>query len=73
MQPRNVELLYYARHEKPAMTEMGVELVKNLEEFVARCDVVTINILLTDKTRGMFNREIIGKMKKVTHCLINAT
>lgn len=66
MQPWGVELLYYARREKPALEEMGVELVTELEQFVSRCDVVTINLPLTDKTRGMFNKDVISKMKKVS-------
>lgn len=31
---------------------------------LAQCDVVTINCPLHEKTRGMFNKELISKMKK---------
>ena len=58
-------LLYFGRHEKEVMTDIGVELVTDLEDFVSRCDIVTINVPLTDKTRGMFNKQVIDKMKRV--------
>jgi formate dehydrogenase len=31
---------------------------------LAQCDVVTINCPLHEKTRGLFNKELISKMKK---------
>ena len=65
LQNWDCNLLYYGRHEKPAMKEIGVKLVTDLDEFVSQCDLITINVPLTDKTRGMFNKEVIGKMKKV--------
>ncbi|KAF2840443.1 hypothetical protein M501DRAFT_931540 [Patellaria atrata CBS 101060] len=60
------ELLYFdyqplsAEKEK----EIGCRRVENLEEMLAQCDVVTINCPLHEKTRGMFNKELISKMKK---------
>ncbi|KAI8194623.1 Formate dehydrogenase [Colletotrichum sp. SAR 10_70] len=66
------ELLYYdyqplsAEKEK----EIGCRRVENLEEMLAQCDVVTINAPLHEKTRGMFNKELISKMKKGSY-LIN--
>ncbi|KAK4580292.1 formate dehydrogenase (NAD+) [Recurvomyces mirabilis] len=60
------ELLYYDYQplspEKEA--EIGCKRVENLEEMLARCDVVTINAPLHEKTKGMFNKELISKMKK---------
>jgi formate dehydrogenase len=35
-----------------------------LEDMLAQCDVVTINCPLHEKTRGLFNKELISKMKK---------
>ncbi|KAL0054924.1 hypothetical protein WJX82_004525 [Trebouxia sp. C0006] len=40
------------------------------DDLIKKCDVVTINLPLTDKTKGMFNKETIGKMKKGAY-LIN--
>ncbi|KAI4763476.1 hypothetical protein E4T52_04501 [Aureobasidium sp. EXF-3400] len=60
------ELLYYDYQplsaEKEA--EIGCRRVESLEEMLAQCDVVTINAPLHEKTRGLFNKELISKMKK---------
>ncbi|KAJ4424569.1 formate dehydrogenase (NAD+) [Gnomoniopsis sp. IMI 355080] len=60
------ELLYYDYQplspEKEA--EIGCRRVENLEEMLAQCDVVTINCPLHEKTRGLFNKDLISKMKK---------
>ncbi|KAK4138630.1 hypothetical protein BT67DRAFT_476590 [Trichocladium antarcticum] len=59
------ELLYYdyqplsAEKEK----EIGCRRVDTLEEMLAQCDVVTINCPLHEKTRGLFNKDLIAKMK----------
>jgi formate dehydrogenase len=62
------ELLYFdyqplsAEKEK----EIGCRRVESLEEMLSQCDVVTINCPLHEKTRGLFNKELISKMKKGT-------
>lgn len=59
------ELLYYdyqpLRPEVEA--EIGCRRVDSLEEMLAQCDVVTINCPLHEKTRGLFNKDLIAKMK----------
>ncbi|UQC82294.1 D-isomer specific 2-hydroxyacid dehydrogenase [Colletotrichum lupini] len=66
------ELLYYDYQplsaEKEA--EIGCRRVEDLEELLAQCDVVTINAPLHEKTRGLFNKDLISKMKKGSY-LIN--
>ncbi len=53
------KLVYYGRHEKPAMKELGgVEFEPDLEAFVGRCDIITINIPLTNKTRFVHPSQI---------------
>lgn len=52
MQGWNVKRVYYARHQKPAMDELGVEFVDDLDKFLGMCDLVTVNVPLTDATRG---------------------
>lgn len=47
----DVKRLYFGRHNKPDMDEEGVELVKDLDDFLKQCDVVSINVPLTDKTK----------------------
>lgn len=34
------ELLYYGRHEKQPMTEMGITFETDLDKFLGKCDVV---------------------------------
>lgn len=60
------ELLYFDYQPlKPEVEkEIGCRRVENLEEMLAQCDVVTINCPLHEKTRGLFNKELISKMKK---------
>jgi formate dehydrogenase len=60
------ELLYFDYQPlKPEVEqEIGCRRVMDLEEMVSQCDVVTINCPLHEKTRGLFNKELISKMKK---------
>ena len=60
------ELLYFDYQPlKPEVEkEIGCRKVDSLEEMLGQCDVVTINCPLHEKTRGMFNKELISKMKK---------
>lgn len=60
------ELLYFDYQPlKPEVEkEIGCRRVENLEEMLAQCDVVTINCPLHEKTRGLFNKDLISKMKK---------
>lgn len=59
------ELLYfdYQPLSPEKEKEIGCRRVENLEEMLAQCDVVTINCPLHEKTRGLFNKELISKMK----------
>jgi formate dehydrogenase len=66
------ELLYfdYQPLSPQDEKEIGCRRVENLEEMVAQCDVVTINCPLYKETRGLFNKELISKMKKGSY-LVN--
>lgn len=63
------ELLYFDYQplspEKEA--EIGCRRVDKLEDMLAQCDIVTINCPLHEKTRGLFNKELISKMKPGTY------
>jgi len=48
---------------KERYAELGIEHTP-LEEVLKEADIVTIHVPVTDETRGMFNRETIGMMKK---------
>jgi formate dehydrogenase len=62
------ELLYFDYQPlKPEVEkEIGCRRVDTLEEMLAQCDVVTINCPLHEKTRGLFNKDLIAKMKPGT-------
>ena len=51
LQGFDVKRLYYGRHNKPDMDNEGVELLTDLDEFLKRCDIVSINLPLSDKTK----------------------
>jgi formate dehydrogenase len=59
------ELLYYDYQplSPEKEKEIGCRRVHDLEEMLAQCDVVTINCPLHEKTRGLFNKDLIAKMK----------
>jgi formate dehydrogenase len=60
------ELLYFDYQPlKPEVErEIGCRRVERLEDMLAQCDVVTINCPLHESTRGLFNKELLSKMKK---------
>ncbi|KAF2672328.1 D-isomer specific 2-hydroxyacid dehydrogenase [Microthyrium microscopicum] len=59
------ELLYFDYQPLSAEVEkeIGCRRVDTLEEMLGQCDVVTINCPLHEKTKGLFNKELISKMK----------
>lgn len=66
------ELLYfdYQPLSPEVEKEIGCRRVDTLEELVSSCDIVTINCPLHEKTKGLFNKELISKMKKGSY-LVN--
>lgn len=60
------ELLYYDYNklESSLEKEIGCRHVEDLEEMLAQCDVVTINAPLHEGTMGLFDKSLLGKMKK---------
>ncbi|ROT39281.1 hypothetical protein SODALDRAFT_156123 [Sodiomyces alkalinus F11] len=66
------ELLYYDYQplSPEKEQEIGCRRVESLEEMVAQCDIVTINCPLHESTWGLFNKDLISKMKKGSY-LIN--
>jgi formate dehydrogenase len=60
------ELLYfdYQPLSPEAEREIGARRVGSLEEMLGQADIVTINCPLHEKTKGMFNKALISKMKK---------
>lgn len=72
LKPFGVKMYYLDRRENPKMEELGVELVKELDDLLPKCDVITINVPLTKSTRGMIDAKAIGKMKKGAYLVNNA-
>ncbi|GLJ17840.1 hypothetical protein SUGI_0311950 [Cryptomeria japonica] len=74
LKPFNCKLLYHDRLSiGPELEkETGATWEKNLDDMLPKCDVVVINMPLSDKTRGMFDKEKISKMKKGVLIVNNA-
>ncbi|KAB8259276.1 hypothetical protein BDV32DRAFT_124520 [Aspergillus pseudonomiae] len=59
------ELLYYDYQalSPEVEKEIGCRRVEDLADMVSQCDIVTINCPLHESTQGLFNKELIAKMK----------
>ena len=44
--------------------EQGIELYRDVDELVVKCDYVTVHTPLTDETRGLINAQRLAKMKR---------
>ena len=44
--------------------EQNIELYRDVDEMLVKCDLVTVHTPLTDETRGLINSDRIAKMKK---------
>jgi len=44
--------------------EQGIELIRDVDEIVTRCDYITVHTPLDDGTRGLINATRIAKMRK---------
>ncbi|KAG6528877.1 hypothetical protein ZIOFF_011069 [Zingiber officinale] len=74
LKPFNCNLLYHDRLTiSPELEkETGAKFEEDLDVILPKCDVVVINTPLTEKTRGMFDKERIGKLKKGVLIVNNA-
>jgi formate dehydrogenase len=72
MAPFDVGLHYMDRHPLPAEVEKELNLThhETVESLVDVCDVVTINCPLHPETEGLFDAEMLAKMKRGAY-LIN--
>jgi formate dehydrogenase len=68
------DMLYYDRHSIGAdkEKELGCKQEKDIDAMIAKCDIVVVNMPLTDQTRGFFNKERLSKMKKGAILVNNA-
>jgi formate dehydrogenase len=66
LKPFDMKLHYTDRHRLPGDVEdeLGVTFYETTEDMVPHCDVVTINAPLHPETEGLFDDEMIGRMKR---------
>lgn len=74
LKPFGCNLLYHDRLRVDAALEedLGAAFEEDLDAMLPKCDVVVLNMPLTEKTKGMFNKEKIAKMKKGVIIVNNA-
>ncbi|KAJ7561092.1 hypothetical protein O6H91_03G013700 [Diphasiastrum complanatum] len=74
LKPFNCNLLYYDRNSigEQLEKELGAIREPDLDTLLSKCDVVVLNVPLTDKTRGFFDKERLSKMKKGAYIVNNA-
>jgi formate dehydrogenase len=66
LKPFEVNLHYTDRHRLPddVERELGLTFHETAEQLVGVCEVVTINAPLHPETEGLFDDELLGKMKR---------
>lgn len=62
--PFGMKVLYYCRHPRPEWEEEYHVTYCGLDELLAESDYVSVNVALTESTRGMFGAAEFAKMKK---------
>ncbi|KAJ4960900.1 hypothetical protein NE237_020810 [Protea cynaroides] len=74
LKPFDCNLLYHDRikMDPEIEAEIGAKFEEDLDTMLPKCDVIVINTPLTEKTRGMFDKERIAKLKKGVLIVNNA-
>ncbi|XVF14111.1 hypothetical protein REPUB_Repub09cG0029200 [Reevesia pubescens] len=74
LKPFNCNLLYHDRVKiDPELEKQtGAKFEDDLDAMLPKCDIIVINMPLTEKTRGMFDKDRIAKMKKGVLIVNNA-
>ncbi|XP_027184955.1 formate dehydrogenase, mitochondrial-like [Coffea eugenioides] len=74
LKPFNCNLLYHDRLKMDPELEnqIGAKFEEDLDKMLPKCDIIVINMPLTEKTRGMFNKDRIAKLKKGVLIVNNA-
>jgi len=74
LKPFNCNILYHDRLKMDANmeAELGATYEEDLDAMLPKCDIIVINTPLTEKTKGMFDKERIAKMKKGVLIVNNA-
>ncbi|KAK3033580.1 hypothetical protein RJ639_032428 [Escallonia herrerae] len=74
LKPFNCNLLYHDRLKMdPDMeNQVGAKFEEDLDAMLPKCDILVMNMPLTEKTKGMFDKERIAKMKRGVLIVNNA-
>ncbi|KAM0958115.1 hypothetical protein EV1_023203 [Malus domestica] len=74
LKPFNCNLLYHDRVKiDPELEQQtGAKFEEDLDAMLPKCDVIVVNTPLTEKTRGLFDKERIAKCKKGVLIVNNA-
>ncbi|KAJ7974561.1 Formate dehydrogenase, mitochondrial [Quillaja saponaria] len=74
LKPFNCNLLYHdrVRIDPELESQTGAKFEEDLDSMLPKCDVIVVNTPLTDKTRGLFDKDRIGKCKKGVLIVNNA-
>ncbi|KAJ7284312.1 hypothetical protein O6H91_Y338100 [Diphasiastrum complanatum] len=74
LKPFKCNLLYYDRYSigEQREKELGVTREEDLDTLLSKCDLVVLNVPLTDKTKGLINKDRLSKMKKGAYIVNNA-
>ncbi|KAI4346987.1 hypothetical protein L6164_007843 [Bauhinia variegata] len=74
LKPFNCNLLYHDRVKMSPELEnqTGAKFEEDLDAMLPKCDIIVINTPLTDKTRGLFDKDRIAKCKKGVLIVNNA-
>lgn len=62
-QASRMQVIYYNRHQRRDDEKLGVAYV-GFEELLAAADFIVIAVTLNPSTRGLFSKEVLGKMKR---------
>jgi formate dehydrogenase len=74
LKPFNCNLLYHDRLKMDPELEnqFGAKFEEDLDAMLPKCDIIVMNMPLTDKTRGLFDKDKIAKCKKGVLIVNNA-
>lgn len=74
LKPFNCNLLYHDRlkMDPELESQIGATFEEDLDAMLPKCDIIVINMPLTEKTKGMFNKDKIAKLKKGVLIVNNA-
>ncbi|XP_059644706.1 formate dehydrogenase, mitochondrial-like [Cornus florida] len=74
LEPFNCNLLYHdwVKMDSELENQTGAKFEEDLDSMIAHCDIIVINTPLMEKTKGMFDKDRIAKLKKGVLIVNNA-